>query len=163
MDNIHYIDGVKSVDKYQKEDGIRAMNDGEKEWLNQFNKEFYGASFEEDDNLNLHKKKASDAEIQALRDYITSLRDAVRDEKDSEEAGRLYEEIEANVELLCELYPRKLCTDANNARNRCLLNKGKATNEIKFIPWESLDQNVIGELDIELLYILNDIESEDED
>jgi len=163
LDNIFYVEGVKSVDRTQKEDGIRALNDDEKEWLNTFNKEFYGASFEKDDTLNLHKKKASDGEIQALRDYITSLRDTVRDEKDSDVARELYEEIEMKVEELCEMYPQKSCTDANNARNRCLLNYGKATNEVKLIPWESLDQSTIGEIDVELLYIQNGQEKDDED
>lgn len=161
MDNIHYINGVDSVDRKQKEDGIRALNKEELEWLNRFNKEFYGASFEDDDSLNLHQMNASEGEIKGLRDYLSELRATVRDEKDPDEARKLYEEIEYNVELLCELYPRKRCTDANNSRNRCLLNKGKATNEIKFIPWESLDQNLIGQLDIELLYILNDMEKDD--
>jgi len=40
LDNIFYVDGVKSVDRTQKEDGIRALNADEKEWLNRFNKEF---------------------------------------------------------------------------------------------------------------------------
>jgi len=162
MDNIHYVDGVKSVVD-RKEVGIRGLNDEEKEWLNQFNKEFYGASFEDDDSLNLHQKKASDEEIRAMRDYISDLRKRAAAEKEPELAAELYEELELmNIEL-AELYPRKKCTDANNARNRCLLNKGKATNEVKFIPWESLDQNIIGSEDLELLYILNNMEKEDKD
>jgi hypothetical protein len=164
MDYVHYIDGVKSVDHTQKEPGIRAMNEAEKEWLNQFGKEFYGDDFEDDDSLNLHQKKASDAEIQALRDYISELRAEVRYEKDTERARELYELIESKVEDLCELYPRKTCSDANNARNRDILNYGKATNKLKLIPWESLDQNILGQVDVELLYILNDMEKEsDED
>lgn len=161
LDNIHYVDGVKSVDG--KSEGIRGLNPDEKEWLNKFNKEFYGASFEDDDSLNLHQKTASDEEILATRDYISDLRKRAAKEKDSDIAAELYEELEIMLVLLSELHPQKKCTDANNARNRCLLNKGKATNEVKFIPWETVDQNVIGELDIELMYLLNNIETDDED
>lgn len=163
MDNIYYVDGVKSVDRANGDLGIRGLNSEEKEWLNRFNKEFYGASFDEDDTKNLHKMKASEEEIKALRHYISGLRQEARSEKDPDVAIDLYNQIEIEVEKLTEMYPRKKCTDANNARNRCLLNKGKATNQIKFIPWESLDQNTIGESDIDLLYILNDQEREDED
>lgn len=162
LDNIYYVEGVDSVDPKNKDLGIRGLNDDEKEWLNRFNKEFYGASFEEDDTKNLHKTKASEEEIKALRHYISGLRQEARSEKDPDNARDLYEQIQLNVEILEDIYPRKKCTDANNSRNRCLLNKGKATNEIKFIPWESLDQNTIGESDIELLYILNDQEREDD-
>ena len=165
MDYVHYIDGVKSVDPHSKEPGIRALNEEEKEWLNQFGKEFYGDDFEEDDpSVTLHKQKASDAEIQALRDYISGLRAEVRYEKDVDRARELYEEIAMQVDVLSDLYPRKKCGDANNARNRDILNYGKATNKLKLIPWETLDQNILGESDIELLYILNDMENgEDEE
>lgn len=162
LDNIYYVEGVESVDSKNKDLGIRGLNDEEKQWLNRFNKEFYGASFDKDDSNNLHKTKASEEEIQALRHYISGLREEARNEEDPDAARDLYDQIQLNVEILEELYPRKKCTDANNSRNRCLLNKAKATNEIKFIPWESLDQNTIGESDIELLYILNDQEREDD-
>ena len=161
LDNIHYVDGVKSVDGVNE--GIRGLEDSEKEWLNKFNKEYYGASFEEDDSLNLHQKTVADEEILAARDYISDLRKRAAKEKDTDEAAKLYEELEFTIEQLAEMHPQKKCTDANNSRNRCLLNKGKATNEVKFIPWESVDQNVIGQLDLELLYILNDIKDEDDD
>lgn len=163
MDYVHYIDGVKSVDPSNKEPGIRAMNESEKEWLNQFGKEFYGDDFEDDDPFRLHEQKASDEEIQALRDYISELRAEVRYEKDRDRRIELYEEIELKVEELCELYPRKKCSDANNSRNRDILNLGKASNKLKLIPWETLDQNTLGQMDVELLYILNDMENSEDD
>lgn len=163
LDNIYYVNGVKSIDKGQKELGMRAMTTEEKEWLNRFNKEYYCAEFEDDDSLNLHQMKAPKEEIQALRDYISELRTEAREEKDRDRARDIYEEIEAQVEMLCSLYPRKELYDANNSRNRDLINLGKATNQVKFIPWELLDQNLIGELDVEILYVLNDIESEDDE
>lgn len=164
MDYVYYIDGVRSIDPSEKGLGIRALNEDEKEWLNKFGKEFYGNDFEEDDNDNLHKKKALDEEIQALKDYISELRAEVRYEKDRDRCIELYTEISEKLDVLCEIYPRKLCSDANNARNRDILNYGKATNKLKLIPWETLDQNTLGSMDVELLYILNDMErSDDED
>ncbi len=156
LDNLYYVEGVKSVDKYQEESGIRALNEEEKTWLNQFNKEFYGASFNSDDNTNLHKKKASDEEIRAVRDMLSSLRAEVRDEKDVDTARDLYNEIEMLNSHLADIHPRKKCTDANNERNRCLTNFGKATNSVRFIPWDDLDQSLIGEFDVELLILEED-------
>lgn len=61
----------------------------------------------------------------------------------------------------------KDCTDRNNARNRCLLNKKKATNELKFRSWEELDQNTIKQLepwDLEFAIAINtSLLDEDED
>jgi hypothetical protein len=161
LDNIYYVEGVKSVDGVSE--GIRGLDDSEKEWLNRFNKEYYGASFEEDDSQNLHQRTASDEEILAVRDYISDLRKRAAKEKEPELAAELYEELEMMVDQLSEMHPQKKCTDSNNARNRCLLNKGKATNEVKFIPWETVDQNIIGSIDLELMYLLNDIKDEDEE
>lgn len=166
MDYVHYIDGVKSVDPNQKESGIRALNAEEKEWMNRFTKEWYGDDFRENPNGKplLNGPTASEEEIKALRDYISELRAEVRYEKDRDRCIELYNEIEDKIEELCIMYPRKLCSDANNARNFDLLNHGKATNKLKLIPWETLDQNVLGGIDLELQYILNDMEKpKDED
>jgi hypothetical protein len=38
----------------------------------------------------------------------------------------------------------KDCYDRNNARNRCVLNKSKAINQIEFRSWATLDQDTIG-------------------
>jgi hypothetical protein len=158
LDNTYYVDGVKKKDEYV----IRPLNDDEKEWLNKFNGEYYGASFDKDDENNLHKNLAEDTTIYNIRQDISKLRKLAAKEQDQELAKEYYNELEEQIEYLKEVYPKKKCTDANNERNRCLLNTGKATNEVRFIPWETLDQNVIGELDLELLYILNDMENEDD-
>jgi hypothetical protein len=39
----------------------------------------------------------------------------------------------------------KDCYDRNNARNRCVLNKGKAINKIDFRTWGELDQDTISD------------------
>jgi hypothetical protein len=142
---------------------MRPLNKEEKTWLDQFNKEFYGASFDKDDSKNLHQNKVDDVTIFNLRKDLSDLRKRAAKEQDPDMARELYNELEEQLNYLSEVYPKKKCTDANNARNRDLLNIGKATNEVKFIPWESLDQNMIGDLDVDLLYILNGIEEEDDE
>ena len=162
LDNIHYVDGVKHRD----EQVMRPLNNEEKAWLDKFNSEFYGASFSKDDSENLHQNKVDDVTLYNLRNDLSILRkDAARADKDGdvELAKELYLELEEQVEYLKEVYPKKKCTDANNSRNRCLLNVGKATNEVKFIAWESLNQNLVGDLDVDLLYILNNLEEVDID
>ena len=165
MDNLYYVDGVKN--KKDGEDVIRPLNDSEKEWLNKFNGEYYGASFDKNDDNNLHNNRVDDVVIYNIRQDISRIRKeaaAASKDDDTELAKELYQELEEQLDYLREVYPKKKCQDDNNSRNRCLLNTGKATNEVKFIPWETMDQNILGDMDIELLYILNDmISGEEED
>lgn len=42
----------------------------------------------------------------------------------------------------------KDCYDRNNARNRCLLNKGKAINTVEFRSWGEFDQKTIDDGEI---------------
>lgn len=108
-----------------KGEGIRGLNEEEKEWLNKFYGEYVNASVNHDD-------------------YDSQLHDS--------------------EELVRDCYSR------NNARNRCLLNKGKATNEVEFRSWEEFDQNTIAQLEDHDLELLNayyagllDDENESED
>jgi len=161
MDNTYYVNGIKNS-KGKKV--IRELNEEEKEFLNKFNAEYYGASFDKDDEKNLHKYKAEKKDLKKVREYIKELKSKIKEleksGKNTEKLRALYKEVEATREQLTELNPKLKCTDANNLRNNCLLNIGKATNEIKFIPWDELDQDSIGTPDIELLYILNDIDDD---
>lgn len=158
LDNTYYVDGVKDGSEYK----MRPLNEEEKEWLNKFNGEYYGAAFDKNDEKNLHQNLADDVTIYNIRQDISRIRKEAAKEQDPDIARELYNELEDQLNYLREVYPKKKCQDANNERNRCLLNTGKATNEIKFIPWERLDQNLIGDIDLELLYILNDMENEEE-
>ena len=159
MDNTYYVEGVKKGEEYL----MRPLNDEEKEWLNKFNGEYYGASFDKNDDNNLHSNLADDVTIYNVRQDISRLRKLAAKEQDTDQAREYYEELEEQIEYLKEIYPKKKCQDDNNSRNRCLLNTGKATNQVKFIPWETMDQNIYGDLDVELLYILNDMEIEDDE
>ena len=161
LDNTYYVNGVKNSKNKQV---MRPLNEEEKEFLNKFNAEYYGASFEQDDSKNLHQYKADKKQLKAVRDSIRELKSMIKElEKKGGNRDKLkvlYKEVEATREQLTELNPKLKCTDSNNQRNSCLLNIGKATNEVKFVAWDELDQDEIGTPDIELLYLLNDIEKE---
>lgn len=160
VDSIYYVNGVK--DKAGNE-LIRALNDDEKEWMDKFVKEYYCASFDPNDENNLHQKKVDDMTIYNIREKLSELRASQYKTKCPEELAAIYNEIEELDEYLSEVYPQKKCTDDNNSRNADLLNLGKATNQVKFIPWETLDQNTLGLDDIDMLYLLNDIDKEKDD
>ncbi len=156
LDNIQYINGA-----YNKkgEKVIRGLSDEEKAWLNKFNGEYYNANFDQDDSKNLHQLQALPEEIAAQRDYIRDLKDDLKKTKEYDDYKNLKEHIEQEVENLSNMYPRKKCTDARNSRNRDLLNFGKATNKVKFIPWDTSNQNTIGRYDFDP----TDFDDDDED
>lgn len=159
LDNVYYVNGVK--DK-KGELVMPPLDEESKEWLNKFNKEFYGASFSSNDEDNLHKQLVSDEEIKEIRQTLSEVRKSQYSTRDREKLAEIYKDIEGLENYLRTVYPQKDCTDANNDRNRCLLNTGKATNTVRLIPWESLNQNTIGGLDLELLYILNSYREDEE-
>lgn len=99
--DVHFLNGVKSITG--NGEGIRALTEEEKDWLNEFYGEYYNASVNH-------------------RSYDEQLHD--------------------NQEMV------KDCYDRNNARNRCLLNKGKAINTVEFRNWGEFDQKTIDD-DIE--------------
>ena len=67
MDNIEYVNGVKNN---KGEEVIRKMNEEEKEWLNQFNKEFYGASIPSKKDIEGHEHSLHDTEDNEVRKEI---------------------------------------------------------------------------------------------
>lgn len=92
----HYINGCDSITG--EGEGMRAMTDEEKDWLDKFYGEYVNASVSHDN----------------YDDQLHRDRGMVKD-----------------------------CYDRNNARNRCVLNKGKAINNVEFRTWGELDQNTI--------------------
>lgn len=147
LDNTYYVDGVESVDSNSDQGGIRALDDEEKAWLNKFNSEYYGASFSKNDKENLHKTKATPKKLKKIKNNIKEIKKEIKTleskkKKDVDKLTELYYKVEELGEEYEYLYPRKSCTDANNARNRCLVNKGKATGTLKFIPWNAHTQNM---------------------
>lgn len=161
-----YMDNVDPIDGVYNDEGelvIRAYTDEEKAWLNKFNDEYYNANFDKDDSKNLHKVTASTEIIATIRQNLSQLRARTHDEKCPITLKSLIREIEDLEEYLGKVYPRKGCTDANNARNRCLLNKAKADNSVRILPIENMHDMELkdDEEDIELMYILNNMEEGD--
>ena len=138
MDNVEYVDGVLDQDGNYS---IRPLTDEEKEFLNKFNGEYYNAEFDSNDANNLHKTKVDTTVIANIRESLSKLRAKTKRETCPVTLKSLYNEIEELTEYLQEVDPRKGCTDANNARNRCLVNKARVDNSYKLTSVETLKQS----------------------
>ena len=166
VDNIDYINGAYD-DTGKKV--IRALNEQELAFLNQFNKEYYSASFDKDDSKNLFKNKVDDKTIESVRYEISSLREKINSafnaskvsnyqEKFSGKLHDMVSELDVLVKHLEDIYPKKQCTDANNARNRCLLNSHLLSEDIDIVSIDNGSLNSYRDVDIEFLYTLNGME-----
>lgn len=123
-----YVDGVFDEDGNQV---MRPLTNEERDFLNRFNEEVVNANF-------LHDKE--------LRDIHNDLKDIKRVENPTEEQIAKHDELvekyvdRANTALL---YPgdkgQKKLYGENNARNRCLFNRAKASN--KLIPLVNFDNS----------------------
>ena len=164
MDNRHYVKGVK----YNGSVVIPALDRDTKQWLNDFNKEYYGASFEDPwEYDNVHK-------IQVDKDTVLDIKDQIRVLKkerkkifnkspntttqDHRDLANFYtEQIEDMEEFLDRVHPRRSCDNANNERNRDLLNMAKASNEFDLISWDILSDDALTEAG------LDEVEEEDDE
>lgn len=155
LDNTEYIDGVKDVKGNMV---IRGLTDDEKSFLNQFNKEYYGASFEKDDNLNLFKNKVDDNTIKRVKKDLSTVRNTLKTTTSNQKILSYTEEIKEIIEHLEEIYPKKTLTDANNARNRCLINYGRASNQFDIVTLDDANINSIKDTNPEIMYILNNMD-----
>ena len=138
IDNVEYIDGVRDDNE---EIIIRPLTESEKDFLNKFNGEYYNAEFDSNDENNLHKSKVDPVVISNIRNSISKLKGKTKKESCPVTLKAIYEEIEDLTAYLQEVYPRKGCTDANNARNRCLVNKARVDNSYKLISVETMKQS----------------------
>ena len=154
LDNRHYVNGVKQNGKTV----IPALDEDAKQYLNDFNKEFYNASFDslyDYDNVHTCKVdkdtimdiKAQIKEIKALRRRIFNKSPNTTTDEDREQAMLYNNKIEEMERFLDEVHPRRSSENANNARNRDLLNIAKASNMYDLIAWEELDDNMMYNVD----------------
>ncbi len=120
------------------------LNDEEKQFLNDFNEEYYNASFESKyDYDNIHKCEIDEEDvldikaqmnaIKKLRRRIFNLSPNTITEELREEARMYTEQIEAMDKFLDTMHPRRTAERANNRRNDDILNIGKAINAVKSI------------------------------
>ena len=142
--NTHYIDGMDSITGDKNIEGIRPMTPEEKDYLSNFYGEYVNASFSE--NPLMETSEENKQKIKELKDEYKRLErkvfklDPIKDmQKRNPLALRM-------VDIKSEIVRLDLKKDSyhrNNARNRCLLNKGKAINTVEFRTWEDLDQDTI--------------------
>lgn len=141
--NTHYINGMESITN-SKEEGIRALKDDEKDYLNSFYGEYVNASFSDKPLMktskkNINKIKLINKEIEELEERISNL-DPIKDMKERNPLSRRLVDLKLEV---VELDAKKDSYNRNNARNRCILNKGKAINTVELRSWGEFDQDNI--------------------
>lgn len=156
IDNRHYVNGAKDRDGKRV---IPELSEEDKEFLNKFNKEYYGASFSkkygsdlEDDN-HLHKPTISKDDVASIKDHIRELKYERRKiyvkkavnttDKDRSRAEYLSSLIDEMEDFINENFPKRDLEHQNNSRNRCFLNRNKASNDFDLISWETLTEDRI--------------------
>lgn len=143
--NTHYINGMDSITGDKKTEGIRPMTPEEKDYLSGFYGEYINASFGEDPMMvtsesNKEKIKSLEKEYDELEKKVASL-DPIKNMKERNPLARRMVDIRSEI---VELDAKKDSYNRNNARNRCVLNKGKAINTLEFRTWGEFDQDTIG-------------------
>ena len=130
------------------------LDEEAKQFLNDFNKEFYNASFEtpyDYDNIHTCKVdkdtildiKAQIRDVKALRKRIFNKSPNTTTNEDRELAAIYNTKIEEMEAFLDEVHPRRSSENANNARNRDLLNIAKASNIYDLVSWEELTDDML--------------------
>jgi len=150
--NTHYINGMSSITGDKSVESIRALDNEEKDFLNDFYGEYINASFSDhplNKTSNENKKKIVKLkeESESLEKQIKKL-DPVKDMKKRNPLSRRLVDIKSEI---IELDAKKDSYNRNNARNRCVLNKGKAINTVEFRNWGEFDQDTISYEDEEVL------------
>ena len=152
LDNYHYVNGVK----YEGKTVIKALDNKTKKWLDNFNKEYYNASFDSKyDYDTIHVCKVDEDTIMDIKGQIKELKGERRKifnkspntttSADRDLANYYTDQIEDMENFLDEIHPRRSCEHANNNRNYDFLNMAKASNEYDLVSWETLnDEDLVG-------------------
>ncbi len=151
-DNRYYINGVKQKGKQVME----PLDDEAKKYLNDFNKEYYGASFGDGKAWsynNIHKLLVDKETVDDLKDQIRDLkkkRNKIYNKSPNtttEElrnlAKQYNKQIEEIEEFIYKIHPRRECDDRNNDRNADLLNMAKASNKYDLVSWDTLTDDAL--------------------
>jgi len=168
IDNHHYVNGVE----FKGALVMQPLDDEAKEYLNQFNKEFYGASFDSKwDYDTVHISQVDEDTVRDLNAQIRALKGKRKKifgkspntttEEDRELARYFTAQIEEIEEFFNKIHPRRSCEKANYSRNMDFINYAKASNEYALISWEELTDDIIGNIDPELF--IQQFDEEDED
>jgi hypothetical protein len=168
IDNRHYVNGVK----FKGFTVIPALDDDAKSYLNQFNKEYYGASFDSKyDYDTVHISQIDEDTADDLRSQIRDIKKKRKKifskspntttEADRELARHFTAQIEEIEEFFNKVHPRRSCEKANYSRNMDFINYAKASNEYKLVSWEELTDDIIGNIDPEIY--IQSFEEDDDD
>jgi hypothetical protein len=148
IDNRHYVNGVK----HKNRTVMPALDVESKKFLNQFNKEFYGASFDSKfDYDQVHVCQVDEDTIIDIKTQIKKLkrkRKKIFDkspntttEEDRDLARHYNEQIEEMEVFLNTVHPRRACEQANYRRNTDFINVVKASNTFDLVSWEQVNQD----------------------
>lgn len=170
IDNHHYVNGVKN-DK-----GKLVMDpliEEAKEYLNQFNKEYYNASFDTNEDSRLHQQLVDNETIISIKEqvkYLKKKKSRIANKKaenttddDRNEVYAINQQLDDIMEFLKLVHPKKSCEDLNNSRNRCFLNRNKASNDVDLVSWEAVNPESVTTVDSELYYQYINAKENEED
>lgn len=125
-------------------EGIRALTEEEKEWLNQFYGEYVNNSFNRD-GTDIHQHSEEQQErIDDVRFAIDDFRARIK-ANDMEKEDWI--EYNALKDELHEIDYLKNSSDRNNQRNRCLYNETKKRGHLTKRSMAELDQDTMAKLD----------------
>lgn len=171
LNDFDYIDGF-----HDEETGmsIRPLNDKEKEWLNNFQAEYVNAEFQPKKkrvHKKLKKENPKNTNLKKLNKLIMEYVKIINQEIQKAEIGtnsqvnikktvtkfkkELQSKIKKEFKYIKDFY-KKDAYDRNNARNRCILTKAKASgkitgfadlNEDTFVS-ENMEDKIIENLDL---------------
>jgi hypothetical protein len=152
---------------------VKRLDEESKRYLDQFNKEYYGASFSDEESTRVHKSYIDKETVNDIKNQIKVLKEKRNKifnksankttEEDRKEANLYNEQIQDMEDFLNEMFPKRACEHANNSRNRCFLNRNKASNEVSLVSWEVLKEDAIMLDDSEILYQYNISKEDSED
>ena len=165
LDNYHYVKGVKHK-------GVMVMPELDKDakkWLDTFNKEFYNASFDSPWEYDgIHKIKVDKDTVDDIKDQIRVIKRERKKifnkspntttDSDRDLAKYYSAQIEDMEAFLDEIHPRREIENANNSRNRDLVNMSKASNMFDLVSWDELTDDAIIEAGLDA-----DVEDDYED
>lgn len=148
IDNRHYVNGVKVKGRTV----MSPLPDDAKKFLNQFNKEYYGASFDSRyDYDKVHTCQVDEDTVNDIKNQIKDLKakwkkicdkSANTTTEEDRELGRHYKnQIDEMEDFLNTVHPRRGCEQENYRRNQDMINLGRASNLIDIVSWEQVNQD----------------------
>jgi len=150
-----YVDGIKDDNGNTV---IRALEPSEKEWLDKFYSEHVNASFCETNTLHDVRSKEDRVKIKERVKILKKERQVLQKdinkaitemnamELNNLELNKEIRRIDDELTMLVAEDQKKQCTDANNARNRCLYNQAKKTGKLVKLNYRDYDDHTVKSL-----------------